>query len=167
MMILIALGANLSGPSGDAPEQTCRSALATLKHLDEIAFVAASPWYRTRPVPRDDRQPDYCNGVACFEGQPDPAALLEALHRIEASFGRVRSVANAARVLDLDLVDLNGMVRAGPPPILPHPRAHLRSFVLRPLLDVAPDWVHPALNITGRRLFADLPQDGAEAIEPW
>ena len=63
---------------------------------------------------------------------------------------------NAARPLDLDLIAMDGLVRAAPDPVLPHPRAHLRDFVLRPLCDVAPDWVHPALGLSAAALLARL-----------
>lgn len=132
-----------------------------------MAFIAVSRWYRSKPFPRDDRQPDYCNGVARFEGTPDPAGLLATLHRIETEFGRTRTVANAARTLDLDLIDMNGMVRFEPSPVLPHPRAHLRAFVLRPILDIAPDWVHPAMQVRGATLMASLPQSTSMPMVSW
>ena len=68
----------------------------------------------------------------------------------------MRGERDAARQLDLDLVDLNGAVQAGPD-LLPHPRAHKRAFVLRPLADVAPDWVHPTLGLGVAELIAALP----------
>ena len=83
---------------------------------------------------------------------------------IESRFGRQRSVPNAARTLDLDIVDLNGLVRATRPVTLPHPRAHLREFVLRPLLDVAPAWEHPTLHLPVTSLLADV---GPQGVEPW
>jgi 2-amino-4-hydroxy-6-hydroxymethyldihydropteridine diphosphokinase len=76
----------------------------------------------------------------------------------------VRGEPNAARTLDLDIIDLNGIIRAVPDPILPHPRAHYRAFVLRPLLDVAPGWRHPVLRQSVATLLAELPP---QAIEPW
>ncbi|MGC9269280.1 2-amino-4-hydroxy-6-hydroxymethyldihydropteridine diphosphokinase [Acidiphilium sp.] len=166
-MLLIAIGSNLPGANGESPRETCRAALEILRRTDGMAFVKISPWYRTRPIPRDDSQPDFCNGVARFEGRPDPAWLMATLHRIEASFGRVRSVANAARTLDLDVIDMNGMIRAEPSPTLPHPRAHLRAFVLQPLLDVAPEWVHPSLRRSCAQLLAALPNHDADFLVPW
>ena len=85
---------------------------------------------------------------------------------IEHEYGRDRStsVANGPRTLDLDLIDLHGMIRATPPPILPHPRAHLRAFVLRPILDVAPAWRHPTLRQNVATLLAELPPQN---IQPW
>ena len=87
----------------------------------------------------------------------DPAALLARLLEVEAMCGRERSTPNAARTLDLDIIAIGELVRDAPDPILPHPRAHLRAFVLAPLADVAPHWVHPVLGRTAAELLADLP----------
>jgi 2-amino-4-hydroxy-6-hydroxymethyldihydropteridine diphosphokinase len=154
-VILVALGANLPGPGG-APIETCRAAAAQVCQIPGLTFVAASSWYRTQSIPRAD-QPDYCNGILRLQGEVDPAWLLTQLHEIEDRYGRQRSVPNAARTLDLDIIDMNGIVRAEPDPVLPHPRAHLRAFVLRPILDVSPAWRHPVLGSCVAALLAELP----------
>jgi 2-amino-4-hydroxy-6-hydroxymethyldihydropteridine diphosphokinase len=155
-VILVAIGANLPDRAGRDPLATCRQAAEALRALPGMRVVAVSPWYRTAPVPPSG-QPDYVNGVVRLEGDADPADLLARLQAIEAQAGRVRGEANAARTLDLDIIDLNGAVRAAPDPVLPHPRAHLRGFVLRPLHDVAPDWVHPLLGAGAGALLRGLP----------
>ena len=71
---------------------------------------------------------------------------------------------DAARTLDLDIVDMQGQVRASPDPVLPHPRAHLRGFVLRPLRDVAPRWVHPGLSIGIDELIAGLSNEDTRPL---
>lgn len=162
-MILVAIGANLPMADGGTPLDSCEAAAAALRGIPGLKFVALSPWYRTARIPRAD-QPDYCNGMIRLEGEIAPAALLARLQEIERGFGRVRAGPNAARVLDLDIIDLNGIVRAVPDPVLPHPRAHLRAFVLRPLLDVAPAWRHPALRRSVATLLAELPP---QTIQPW
>lgn len=162
-MILIGVGANLPAPQGGSPLETCTAAVEALKAIPGLSFVTASPWYRTAAIPRST-QPDFCNGVVRLEGEIEPAELLTALHAIEDGLGRVRSVPNAARVIDLDIIDLNGTIRAIPPAILPHPRAHLRAFVLRPILDVAPGWRHPTLRRGVAAMLVDL---SPQAIEPW
>ena len=162
-MILISVGANLPAPDGSSPLETCTAAVAALKRIPGLTFVTASPWYRTGAIPRSS-QPDFCNGMVRLEGDIAPAELLTALHAIEDQLGRVRSVPNAARVIDLDIIDLNGAIRAIPPVILPHPRAHLRAFVLRPVLDVAPGWRHPTLRRGVAAMLVDL---SPQAIEPW
>ena len=98
--------------------------------------------------------------------QIDPAVLLDRLMAVETACGRQRSTPNAARTLDLDIIAIGDLVRAAPDPILPHPRAHLRAFVLAPLADVAPDWVHPVLGRTAAALLADLPPQEIRPIAP-
>lgn len=156
-MILVALGANLPGPAGP-PLAQCEAALARLQAAG-IAVVARSPWYETTPFPPSD-QPRFVNGVVAVETRLGPGALLAALHEIERGLGRVRGVPNAARTIDLDLIDYDGLVRVGPePPELPHPRMAERDFVLRPLADIAPAWRHPVSDMTVGALLARLPHD--------
>lgn len=155
-MILIAIGANLPDREGRSPLATCLAAVEALRLLPGLRLAAVSPWYRTAPVPPSG-QPDYVNGIVRLEGAADPGELLARLQAIEARAGRSRGAANAARTLDLDIVALNGVVRATPDPVLPHPRAHLRGFVLIPLRDVAPDWVHPLLGAAAADLLRALP----------
>jgi 2-amino-4-hydroxy-6-hydroxymethyldihydropteridine diphosphokinase len=162
-MILVAIGANLPALEGGTPLETCEAAAKAVRAIAGLDFIALSPWYRTSPIPQTG-QADYCNGMIRLEGEIEPVELLARLQEIEQAFGRVRGEPNAARTLDLDIIDLNGIIRAVPDPILPHPRAHYRAFVLRPLLDVAPGWRHPVLRQSVATLLAELPP---QAIEPW
>ena len=146
MTAIVAIGANLPGPDGRPAIGTCRWAAEELGRIPGMRVAAVSSWWESAPIPPDPRSPPYVNGVALLEGTLGPEALLAALHAIEDRAGRARPYPNAPRVLDLDLIDLEGLVRAGPAPVLPHPCAHLRAFVLRPLAEVAPDWVHPVLG---------------------
>jgi 2-amino-4-hydroxy-6-hydroxymethyldihydropteridine diphosphokinase len=136
--------------------ETCRRAVAALDGIEGVRLRALSRWWSSAPIP-DSGQPRYVNGVAQLIGHIDPEALLAALHAIEAAHGRERSVVNAARTLDLDLIDMDGLLRDGPGLILPHPRAHERRFVLAPLAEVAPGWVHPRLGLSVEALLARLP----------
>ena len=145
-MILVAIGANLPGPLG-TPLDTCEWALVQLAALPGLRLAARSAWHRTTPVPAS-AQPDYINGAARLEGVADPVALLAGLHAIERDGGRTRSVPNAARTLDLDLLAMDDLVIHSPGLTLPHPRLHERAFVLRPLAEVAPGWRHPVLRRT-------------------
>lgn len=148
--------------SGSSPLQTCQAAAAALDSLPGLRLLALSRWYQTVPVPPLPGAPLFVNGVARLAGRAaDPARLLAALHAIEDRAGRQRPYLNAPRVLDLDLIDLDGLRRDTPDPVLPHPRAHLRRFVLQPLLDVAPCWVHPVLGRSAACLLAGLPSDEA------
>ncbi len=96
----------------------------------------------------------------------NPVWLLRQLHLIEAEAGRLRSVPNAARTLDLDLIDANGAILQQADLILPHPRAHLRAFVLQPVRDVAPEWRHPILGQTAAELLAALPPQQISPLVP-
>lgn len=157
-MILIAVGTNLPGRFASplaAAEAAAREVAALVAGPARL-----SPWYVTAPVPPSG-QPDYINGVIGFpEAAVDPVALLEALQAVEASFGRVRTVANAARVLDLDIAAIGALVRSGPDPVLPHPRLHERRFVLEPLRDVDPGFRHPVLGLDVAAMLARLPPGG-------
>lgn len=163
-MILIAIGANLRGPDGRTPLDTCRRAAIALDGVLGLRRTALSRWFATDPVPPSG-QPPYINGIARLDGVADPAALLAALQAIEQAHGRVRGAPNAARTLDLDIVAMGDCVRDAPDPVLPHPRMHLRGFVLAPLLDVAPDWAHPRLGQTVRALLDALPDQGVQALD--
>ncbi len=160
-MILIGLGANLPSPIWGRPRDTLAAVLARMPALG-VDVVARSRWYESAPVPASD-QPWFINGVASLATDLDSAALLRALHDIEAEFGRVRSVANAARVLDLDLLAFGDEVRSDPasPPLLPHPRLAERAFVLLPLAEIAPGWRHPVSGLSAAEMVAGLASDGS------
>ena len=161
-MILLGLGANLQSKAGP-PEKTFAAALADLSAAG-VRIVARSRWYRTPPDP-PSAQPWYLNGVVMAETALDPVALLDLLHRIEAKYGRVRGRPNAARPLDLDLLDYDGLVRKGPgAPILPHPRLDHRAFVLQPLADVAPGWRHPGNGRTVGEMLAAMPREALSTL---
>jgi 2-amino-4-hydroxy-6-hydroxymethyldihydropteridine diphosphokinase len=170
-MILVAIGANLPGLLGRPPIETCRLAAAALDALPGLRLRALSRWYLTAPVPPSG-QPSYVNAVAVLQcepgtASPDPGVLLATLQAIETRHGRIRAEPNASRPLDLDIIAMGQggqLVRTTPDPVLPHPRVHERAFVLVPLLDVAPGWVHPVLRRSVRDLPRDLPSHGIEPL---
>ena len=133
----VALGANL----GD-PKATVLAAFAALANLPESRVARCSSLYRTAPVGILS-QPDFVNAVALLETTLAPEALLDALLDIEARFGRIRRERNGPRTLDLDLLLYDDIELDLPRLTLPHPRLHLRAFVLLPLAEVAPDLAIP------------------------
>lgn len=170
-MILIGIGANLPGPDGAPPIETCRRAAAELDALPGLRLRALSRWYLTAPVPPSG-QPPYVNAVALLRvapraATPEPGALLATLQGMQSRAGRTCGERNAARTLDLDIIAMGEhgqLVRSVPDPVLPHPRAHERAFVLVPLCDVAPGWRHPVIGLSAQALLARLPAQDVRAL---
>ena len=156
-MILVGLGANLASPRSGPPRRTLAEALAALA-ASGVEIRARSNWYRSEPVPRSG-QPWFVNAVAALATRLDPFALLAVMQSVEAEFGRSRGARNAARAIDLDLLDYEGQVIRTPDLILPHPRLHERRFVLLPLAEIAPGWRHPTIGSTAVELLARLADD--------
>jgi 2-amino-4-hydroxy-6-hydroxymethyldihydropteridine diphosphokinase len=130
----VGFGANLGDPA-----RTLRDAAAVLgPRVGSIE--AGSRIYRTRPI-GPAGQPDYRNAVARVRTSLPAERLLDELLAVEAEFGRVRDVRWGPRTLDLDLIWYDGEEREDARLVLPHPRAHEREFVLRPLAELAPDLV--------------------------
>lgn len=159
--VLIALGANLPSRLG-GPRETLLAALDALAGRG-VRVVALSRWYRTPPWPPSD-QPWYVNGVARVETDLDPAALLAGLHAVEHDLGRARTVPNAPRPVDLDLIAHGSQVLEGNITV-PHPRMQGRAFVLLPLRDVAPGWIDPRSGLSLDALIDRLPADDVAACE--
>lgn len=159
---LVGLGANCPGPWG-SPAETIARALREI--ADEGPTVeAVSALYETAAVGRAG-QPPYVNAVALLDTHLSPGALLRLLKRVEAQAGRRGGSPWGPRTLDIDILDHKGLVkhwrngqpqfaRAGPRPlVLPHPWIEKRPFVLRPLLDVAPNWRHPVTKRSVKHLW--------------
>jgi 2-amino-4-hydroxy-6-hydroxymethyldihydropteridine diphosphokinase len=171
--VLVGLGANRPGPWG-TPTGTIGRALQEIERAG-APLCAVSPFYETAALGRA-RQPPYVNAVALLDTTLPPEALLRLLKRIERQAGRRGGRPWGPRTLDIDIVDYRGLVRhwtarrggfarAGPRPlVLPHPLMHQRPFVLRPLLDIAPDWRHPVLGLDAKDLWRRAAKRGQGAV---
>ena len=148
-LIFVAMGTNLKGNFASTPA-LLEAALARMEAVG-LRTRLRSSWWRSPSWP-DPSLPDYLNGVVIIETPLEPRAVLETLLKIENEFGRRRGVVNAPRTLDLDLIAYGRSVMKAPDLILPHPRAAERLFVMGPLAEIAPDWVHPTLNRTAAQL---------------
>jgi 2-amino-4-hydroxy-6-hydroxymethyldihydropteridine diphosphokinase len=154
-VILIGIGSNLAAPRFGSPQDTAKAAVAQFPAIG-VAVLRCSCWYLSQPVPPSN-QPWYVNAVGVVGTRLSAAALLAALLALEARFGRRRGRRNAARTLDLDLLDYDGRQSATKRLVLPHPRLHERRFVLAPLAEIAPHWRHPRLAMTAGELLGRLP----------
>ena len=147
--IVLALGGNLAG---DYPSLEALLEAAVLAFPGAgLSILRRSGWWRSAAWP-DPGAPAYLNGVAIVETELSPGALLAQILAIEASFGRIRTQANAPRTLDIDLIAYGRRVIDEPGLVVPHPRAHERLFVMGPLAEIAPNWAHPALGATAAAL---------------
>lgn len=162
-MIFIGIGSNLSSKIHGSPMKICLEAVKILK--TEILIDSMSPWYESEPVPKSD-QPWYINGVLNIKTKLNPLDILKLLLKIEGDFGRVREKKNESRILDLDLLSFKNRIIYTDRLILPHPRMHLRSFVMRPIVDINPDWIHPKLKMNAMDIMRRIEKSqGIEKIK--
>ena len=147
--IVLALGGNLAG---DYPslEALLEAAVSAFRGAG-LRIARRSGWWRSAAWP-DPAQPAYLNGAVLVETALGPRELLNAVHELESAFGRARTVENASRTLDIDLIAYGRQVIDAPGLTVPHPRAHERLFVMGPLAEIAPDWAHPTLGLTAAAL---------------
>ena len=141
----IALGSNLAGHL-DSPASQIICALQAISQLPKTQLIKQSGLYKTAPVGYD-AQPDFINAAAEIATILTPQDLLVKLLEIEQTFGRERTFANAPRVLDLDLLLYDDLILHTEALTLPHPRMHLRGFVLLPLAEIAPELSIPDLSL--------------------
>lgn len=158
--VFIGLGTNLGNR-----QQNLETALHRLPPA--VTVLAVSRLYETAPAYVLD-QPPFLNGVIRSETGLPPADLLAALKQLEVSIGRAKTVRYGPRQIDLDILFYDDRIVRLPYLQIPHPRLQERGFVLHPLADIAPDFVHPTLELTVRQMVAALPaQDGVLNITDW
>jgi 2-amino-4-hydroxy-6-hydroxymethyldihydropteridine diphosphokinase len=150
-IVVLALGANVP----QAQRSILESLNSAIERLQKYKLIIASQssWWESVAWP-NPLDPAYINGVVLVEAQYSPLQLLGTLQQVEREFGRQRSIPNAPRTLDLDLIAFGREIMTTPELDLPHPRAEERLFVMGPLAEIAPDWRHPISNRTAAELAA-------------
>ncbi len=152
-LAVIALGGNL--PGGHASVAAALQAAVERLPMLGVEPLRVSRWWRSAAWP-DASDPPFLNGVVLARTSLSPVEVMQALHGLEAAFGRARGQANAPRTLDLDLIALGRTVLADGPTV-PHPRAADRYFVMGPLAEIAPQWTHPVSGTGAIALAAAAP----------
>lgn len=172
-MVIISLGSNVTG-EGKLSSQAIHSACDQLKSFS-IKILDTSRFYLTEPYGVTD-QPAFTNSAILIRTSLSPLNLLTVIKRIEAIAGRRKTKRWSARVIDLDIIDYNGVslnyvkdLRAyypnnAPRLILPHPGIADRPFVLRPIMDIAPFWHHPVNRLTAAQMLKRLPMNAPGKI---
>ena len=143
--IIIGIGGNINSKDGTHPIKICNKAIWSLQQYS-IKVNKQSKWYNSEAIPKSN-QPNFFNCVVIASTNLNEYDVLKNLHKIEAEFGRRRNKINAPRSIDLDLIDYSNKVCKNNKLIIPHPRAHLRKFVMGPLAEINPDWIHPILKV--------------------
>jgi 2-amino-4-hydroxy-6-hydroxymethyldihydropteridine diphosphokinase len=152
--IYIALGTNLGDRSANL-----QAAIKAM--LPGIYVLAESHIYETPPWGYED-QPAFLNMVIKAETELEPEPLLKYLKQLEVELGREQNFRWGPRLIDLDILFYDDIVLDSPPLGIPHPRLHERAFVLVPLADIAPDYIHPVLDKSVRELLAQVDTEGIE-----
>jgi len=145
-IVYLALGSNM----GDRLENL-KEVIAALP--PQMVVKAKSHVYETLPWGYED-QPKFLNQVIKVKTYLDPEPLLKHLKRLEVALGRKESFPNGPRLIDIDILFYDDLVLNTPALTLPHPRLHERGFVLLPLMDIAPDLVHPVTKKSVREMVA-------------
>jgi 2-amino-4-hydroxy-6-hydroxymethyldihydropteridine diphosphokinase len=153
----IGLGSNV----GDR-ESNLNMAIGLISQSTPV--LVTSSFYQTEPEGYKD-QPDFLNSVAFVDAEGAAGELLKLLSNIEVRIGRERPFAGGPRVIDLDLLFFGGAIISEPGLEVPHPRLHLRAFVLVPMLEIAPGFIHPVLHKSMKELLAGLAS--GYRVEKW
>ena len=141
---IIAVGANINSPEGFKPIENCNKAVNELSKFN-TKIIQKSSWYLSEPIPKSS-QPKYYNSVFLCNSNHNVNKVLKIIQIVEQKFGRVRVFKNMPRCIDLDIISFNGNVKNSLLLKIPHPRMHLRKFVLLPLFEIDSHWSHPLLK---------------------
>ena len=151
--VFIGIGSNL----GDR-QKNCLRAVERMDRMADFRITGYSDWYLTKPVGVEGQE-WYVNGVVSLTTDISPQDSLERLLKIEADMGRIRKERWGPRSIDLDILMFGQEIIQESNLKIPHPRMHLRRFVLEPMTQLAPNLVHPELGLSMKVLLENLPDE--------
>ena len=155
-MIHLNIGSNLNSIHGSRFDNI--SIAIQLLIEAKIRIEKISNFYETPSYP-NQRLPKFLNvGVLVNKKNLNQLELYKDINLIQKKIGRIKTKKNYPRVIDIDIVDYNGLIKDSKDLVLPHPRAHLRNFVLYPILEIDPKWSHPILKKNAQFLINNLSQ---------
>ena len=152
--IIIGIGGNIKSDEGSHPIHVAMKAINSLKNYS-IQVIEQSSWYESEPIPKSN-QPNFFNCIVFANTILNELDVLKVLHKIEHTLGRRRKTVNEPRVIDLDLIDYSNKILSNKEIIIPHPRAHTRRFVMEPLAELDPNWVHPILKTNVHKILKKI-----------
>lgn len=159
MKVYISIGSNLGEKI-----RNCKDSIYYISKLQETYVTQVSSFYKTSPVGPITEQPWFINCAIEIETSLPPYALLLNLLKIEKKLGRVRILDKGPRIIDLDILFYSDLIINEEKIIVPHPRLHLRKFVLIPLYEIAPTLIHPIFNFSIKQLL-EKTEDTGEVIK--
>ena len=161
--LIIGVGGNLNSSDGLHPIDVGKKAILKMKSFS-IKVQKVSSWYISEPIPKSD-QPDFFNCIVLANTYLHEFEVLENLHLIEEALGRLRVKINESRSIDLDLIDFGNKISKCNRLIIPHPRAHLRRFVMEPIAEIDPLWVHPIKKLNAKKILNKLKKQKIKIYE--
>ena len=161
--LIIGIGGNLNSSDGLHPVEVGKKAILKIQS-SSIKVKKVSSWYISEPIPKSD-QPDFFNCIVFANTYLNEFDVLENLHLIEASLGRLRVNINEPRSIDLDLIDFCNKISKCNRLIIPHPRAHLRRFVMEPIAEIDPLWFHPIQKLNAKQILSKLTKQKIKVYE--
>ena len=160
-MIYLNIGSNLPLKEGGR-ENNILKAITHLKKLN-LNLIEISSFYQTPSYPNNS-DPNFLNLCVKLESNLKASELLNEIKKIEAKLGRTRIKKNEPRTCDIDIIDFNSEIIKNNELVVPHPRLHLRNFVIYPLKEIEPNWLHPIFNKNIDSFFQELDKNSHNEI---
>ena len=158
-LLVLSLGSNLGETSSTNGRKHNLERAIKLLRKNKMKIENKSKIYETVPVGFKS-QPKFLNMILSAQTKHSPQACLKIIHQIESELDRIRTIKNGPRTIDLDIIFYDNSIITEKDLVIPHPRMHQRPFVLRPLAEILPDYIHPVYNKTVIQLLQEIDTEG-------